>query len=236
MNAPADWLLDPVAPPAVYFDLDATLVGGHVVFTTAHFLRVYRPVGMLEMLLDTVGLLAAEREDRSQFNRRLNRHLAGLSRTQLTAEAEHLPDRRYGPRPFAGTAALLEAYRSCGTRIVLVTGSVESAIAPLARRLGVDRVLANRLEFDGEQATGRLLEPVVAGPNKVRLAAEDAAAHGHDLRSCHAWGDSGADVPLLSAAGRAFAVNPDRKLSRIAPLYGWPIVDLSTPRPTVRPS
>jgi phosphoserine phosphatase len=76
-------------------------------------------------------------------------------------------------------------------------------------------------------ATGKLLKPVVAGPEKARLIREHARQRGHDLNECHAFSDSYSDVPMLSVVGHPAAVNPDARLKLLARAYDWPTFRLS---------
>ena len=76
------------------------------------------------------------------------------------------------------------------------------------------------------RATGKLLKPVVAGPEKARLIREHARAGNHALNDCFAFSDSYSDVPMLSVVGHPAAVNPDRRLSLLAKAYSWPMFDL----------
>lgn len=46
-------------------------------------------------------------------------------------------------------------------RLVLLSHGLDHVVRPLANHLGVECVLANRLEFRAGLATGRLLDPVV---------------------------------------------------------------------------
>jgi phosphoserine phosphatase len=48
---------------------------------------------------------------------------------------------------------------------------------------------------------------------------------GYDLDACTAYTDSHTDLPLLEAVGHPVAVNPDRKLRRIAAARGWPVLE-----------
>jgi phosphoserine phosphatase len=98
----------------------------------------------------------------------------------------------------------------------------------LADYLGATDVIANRLEIKDGYATGRLLRPVVAGPEKARLVREHARAGGHDLDDCFAYSDSYSDVPMLAVVGHPAAVNPDTKLARLAHTYGWPTFTLES--------
>jgi thioester reductase-like protein len=75
----------------------------------------------------------------------------------------------------------LKALIASGKELVLVSQGLEHVMRPLARFLGVNWLVANRLEFRDGMATGRLLDPVVrprgifaritgAGPDGSRTA------------------------------------------------------------------
>ena len=121
---------------------------------------------------------------------------------------------------------LVSRCRDEGHDVVLVSGALDFLMTRLADYLGATHVIANRLEIKDNFATGRLLRPVVAGPEKARLVREHAREHGHDLDECFAYSDSYSDVPMLSVVGHPAAVNPDLRLRRLAQAYGWPVISL----------
>ncbi|MGL5863915.1 MAG: 1-acyl-sn-glycerol-3-phosphate acyltransferase, partial [Phycicoccus sp.] len=98
-------------------------------------------------------------------------------------------------------------------------------VAPLAKRIGVDHVIATRYSvgddgtFDGGIAGG-----FVWSRGKLAAVSEWAAAEGVDLAESFAYSDSIYDLPLLSAVGHPAAVNPDPRLALYAVARGWPIV------------
>lgn len=65
----------------------------------------------------------------------------------------------------------LKAQIARGEAPILVSGWLDHVIRPLARHLGVDRIVCNRLEFRDERATGRLLDPII--PARGRLLPKD---------------------------------------------------------------
>ena len=87
-------------------------------------------------------------------------------------------------------------------------------------------MIANRLEMKGGKATGKLMRPVVAGPEKAGLIVNDAQSCGHDLADCSAYSDSYSDVPMLSVVGHPACIKPDKRLARLARAYDWPILDI----------
>jgi phosphoserine phosphatase len=72
------------------------------------------------------------------------------------------------------------------------------------------------------------------GPAKAIAIKALAAAEGLDLAKCTAYSDSINDIPMLSAVGRAVAVNPDSALRRTAKQNGWEIRDFRTGRKAVK--
>jgi putative phosphoserine phosphatase/1-acylglycerol-3-phosphate O-acyltransferase len=107
---------------------------------------------------------------------------------------------------------------------VLISAATVFAAKPVAEALGLgDAYLATTLEVTGGRFTGRLSE-VCYGTGKVMMAREYAAAHGLDLDRSYFYSDSHEDLPLLETVGHPVAVNPHRRLARIAAERGWPVM------------
>ena len=133
------------------------------------------------------------------------------------------------PSLYPAAKALVEKSRAAGHDVVLVSGALEIVLEQVAKYLGADEVIGNRLEMKAGIATGKLLKPVVAGPEKARLIREHAKRKGYDLAECFAFSDSYSDVPMLSVVGHPAAVNPDKRLALLAKAYSWPSFDLNHP-------
>ena len=118
---------------------------------------------------------------------------------------------------------LIREHRSAGRKVFIVSASPEEIVAPLARYLDVDEVIATRAELDGEgRYTGRT-ERYCYGAAKVVAMREVAERDGIDLAASYAYSDSATDRPMLEAVGHAIAVNPDRELLRAAKTAGWEV-------------
>ena len=130
------------------------------------------------------------------------------------------------PKIFPRSLDLVEESRRAGCRQVIVTGALDFTMAPLARYLGIDDVIANRLEFKNGIATGKLQKPFVGGATKPVLMRQFAQTHGLDLNESFAYSDSYSDFPMLAVVGRPTACNPDRRLKAVATSYDWPVVEL----------
>ncbi len=200
----------------------------YLMTTASPFESLRRVAGAV---LDAPSLVASEFKDRKLFNERLFSHFKGLSRDRMEVLSNEVFESVIRPRIFRGTHDLVDQCRAAGLRIILVTGSLGCTTAPLARHLSADQVIANRLEYKEGYATGKLMRPVVAGPEKARIIVADAREQGIDLAGSHAYSDSFSDVPMLSLVGHPFCINPDAKLTRLARSYHWSILDIDRPLP-----
>jgi HAD superfamily hydrolase (TIGR01490 family) len=179
-----------------------------------------------KVLLSVPLLFGLDLYSRSVFNVFSFRAYRGMHRDRLIGLADDLFEVTLKPSIFPQARALIECTRDLGYRNVLVTGTLDFTIRPIALHFGFDEVICNRLEFKDHIATGRVLPPLLAESEKARRIREYAAEEGIDLAESCAFSDSSADVPMLSAVGHPVATNPTRRLRRIAMEKGWPVLEL----------
>lgn len=101
------------------------------------------------------------------------------------------------------TGGRLRWHLNEGHAVVLVSASFEIYLDRVGARLGVDRVLATRLEVGGDgRCTGRLEGPNCRGPEKTRRLHEwlDQQYGGRAGVVVWAYGDSAGDRDLLDDA------------------------------------
>ena len=218
--------------PASYFDVDGTLVRTNLLHPTLFYLlnqqTPLRSLGKLARVAFRAPRLAlAELQDRRLFNELLFAAYEGMSQDRLLLLADEAFDTVIKRALYPNAKDLILRTRAQGHDVVLVSGALDFLMEPLAKHLGATSFIANRLEFSAGVATGKLLRPVVAGPEKARLLRDHARSNGHDLDECFAYSDSYSDVPMLSVVGHPAAVNPDRKLTHLAEAYHWPIIHLA---------
>lgn len=127
--------------------------------------------------------------------------------------------------PLVSPAAMrvIEEHRRAGHAIVLLSGSLDFLIHPIATALRAERCFAGRLEQIDGVYTGRLIPPLPYGQGKRRLIEELARDFSLDLSRCYAYGDSPGDFELLQAVGHPTVINPIRGMARTAKRKRWPI-------------
>lgn len=215
---------------AAFFDVDGTLVRTNIVHAFAFYalnqgsifgtaLRTARTVAGVPFywVLDKVN--------RKTFNEVFYASYKGISEDRLEVLAEELFEEVLRPAIHPGTPRLLAQARRAGCRIVLVTGALDFTVRHLARHLGADDLLANRMHFVEGVATGRVIPPVVEGAHKAVAIREYCVREGLALGQSHAYSDSFSDYPMLTVVGHPAAVNPDLRLRNVARAYEWPILD-----------
>jgi len=217
---------------ACYFDVDGTLVRTNLIQPTLYYLRnqgtpVQTALQLGKALFRAPRMATAELLDRRMFNELLYSAYAGMSEDRLVVLADEVFDNVLRPSFFPAARSLVEKSKAAGHELVFVSGALDLIVERLAAYLGGGDVIANRLEMKDGIATGKLLNPVVAGPEKARIVRDHARARGHDLDECFAFSDSYSDVPMLSVVGHPAAVNPDRRLALLAKAYSWPRFDLT---------
>jgi HAD superfamily hydrolase (TIGR01490 family) len=216
---------------AAFYDMDGTLVSTNLVHSYL-FLAKNEPTlsrslrESLRGLLKLPAFLLAEQISRAYFNELLYAGYAGAFEDRLLELAEEHFEEVLKPNIFPGVYELVESGRKKGLRQVIVSGSLDVLVAPMARHLGMDDFICNRLEMKDGVATGKLVKPVVAGAVKARMLQEYARAFGVDLLESYGFSDSYSDYAMLAVVGRPAAVNPDRRLRRAATELEWPILDI----------
>jgi len=106
-------------------------------------------------------------------------------------------------------------------------------LAPLARVVArrVSTLVSAEIEvcateLEAAPGVARIWNGCIAGEHmsggaKLRAVAGIAARYGIDLARSYAYGDSFSDLRMLEGVGNSVAVNPTRRLARVARERGW---------------
>lgn len=150
--------------------------------------------------------------------------LRGASEDRLVLLGEDYGREHLTPKLLpVGTSLLADAKRQRLT-VVLVSDHLDTIVEPIARELGIEHVICNRMEIRDGRATGRLLDPIVGGHLGREAVHRFAEQRGLDLHHALAWGARAVDASLLDAVARPCVVSPDRTLRQIARDRDWPVL------------
>ena len=132
------------------------------------------------------------------------------------------------PLVYGEAVRLMEEHRAAGRDIVIVSASGAEVVEPIGALLGVDHVIATRMEFAEGKYTGAIAY-YAYGEEKAHAIEELAALRGYDLAGSYAYSDSITDVHMLREVGHPFVVNPDRELRKVAVAEDWPVLTFERP-------
>src|SRR5215470_9380987 len=185
---------------AAFFDLDGTLLSCNLVTMHAYYARndrsLLKSVYQFTKVLVSVPLLfGLDLYSRSLFNIFSFRAYKGMHRDRLIGLADDLFEVTLKPSIFPQAKLLIDTTRELGYRNVLVTGTLDFQVRPIALHFGIDEIICNRLEFKNHVATGRFLPPLLAEKEKERSIREYAAQQQISLAESCAFSDSSADIP-----------------------------------------
>jgi len=156
------------------------------------------------------------------------RVVEGWSPSVVREAAEQAADRLVDDvLPYA--RVLIDEHRAAGRPAVLATTTPCDLVAPLARRLDFDDVVATRYAEAAGRYTGRIDGEFVWFRGKLAAVRRWADANGVSLEESWAYSDSVYDVPLLSSVAHPHAVNPDPRLRVVAAARRWPVLHLDVP-------
>jgi phosphatidylglycerophosphatase C len=213
----------------VLFDLDGTITRRDTYlayllgFLARHPGRLPRAA---PLPLAVVWHFAGQRDNTWLKTTFLRAVLGGLPRSLLEAWTRTFLDRVLATGLRARALETIACHRAAGHRLVLVTASLDFYAEPLAARLGFDDVLCTRAAFDDTgRLTGELDGGNCYGEMKLERVRQQlvVAAGGPARITCYA--DHHTDLPLLRFVQIPVAVNPTRRLRRIAIQLGIRIED-----------
>ncbi|HLZ35195.1 MAG TPA: HAD family hydrolase [Nitrospira sp.] len=209
---------------AAFFDVDNTLLPGEA--SEVRFFRsLWRRgiVGWPELQASAWWLLRQLPSLSLQPLRERKLYLAGKPVQVIEPLAEEFCREQLCPVVSADGMRRLEEHRQAGHVIILITGSLDFLIDPIATALQVDRCIAAQPEEIDGLYTGRLRSPLPYGEGKRQLIQQLGSELGLALPSCFAYGDSPGDREILETIGHPTVVNPIRGMAAIAKQNGWPI-------------
>jgi HAD superfamily hydrolase (TIGR01490 family) len=225
---------DPTA--AAFFDVDNTMMMGASLFWFARGLaarKYFTTRDLAQFVWQQAKFRIAGNEsadDMHTIRENALAFVAGRELDEICQAGEEIYDELMADRIWAGTRILAQQHLDAGQRVWLVTATPVELASIIARRLGLTGALGTVAEVVDGRYTGRLVGELMHGEAKAEAVRALAEREGLDLSRCTAYSDSANDLPMLTLAGTAVAVNPDTELRAVARSRGWTIRDFRTGR------
>jgi len=218
---------------AAFFDLDKTIIAKS---SALAFGRPFYSSGLIDRraVLKSAYvqfMFSLAGADEGQMNK-MRDAVAKMCKGWDVAQVQQIVDEtlhdQVDPLVYAEAVDLIEMHRAAGHDVVIVSSSGSEVVTPIGRLLGVDHVIATKMDVEDGRYTGTIAF-YAYGPNKALAIRELAEERGYDLANCYAYSDSITDLPMLEIVGNPTVVNPDKGLRKIAVERHWPISDFRKP-------
>jgi len=151
-------------------------------------------------------------------------YMRGISLQAIRGLMPEFFEVRLRPRLSRLLVQRMEDLKKQGFRVYLVSGTLDFILDILIRKLGADGGLCSRLEVRDGKLTGRIIGPYPYYKGKIAILNELLGGMEVDYPHSTAFGDTWADIPILSLFGHPVAVHPDFFLKRHARKRGWEII------------
>jgi phosphoserine phosphatase len=185
-------------------DMDSTVIGQECIDELADYAGLKEQVASI-----TERAMQGELDFPGALKARV-RLLAGLDEQEL----RRCLDERV--RVTAGAETLVQTMRAGGASCLLVSGGFLSFAEPIARKVGFDRVRANRLVFAGGKLSGDVGDPIVDAIAKRDALIEARGQLGLRPEDVIAVGDGANDKMMVEEAGLGIAFRAKPTLVEVA--------------------
>ncbi len=155
--------------------------------------------------------------------------LAPLTRHSLVELAElHAEFMREHIEPLMlpKAEALLQHHRDQGDHLLIITATNGFVTRPIAKRLGVDDILATDPEVVDDRYTVNFVGEPCFQAGKITHLHEWLKHNQHSLEGAYFYSDSINDLPLLEQVDQPVVVDADERLAAIARERNWKAISL----------
>ena len=182
----------------IAFDMDSTLINIECVDEIADAAGRKAEVAAITE--------AAMRGEIADYKESLRRRVA-LLRGVTMAHMQQVLDQRLQLNP--GAAQLVQACKTAGLKVLLVSGGFTFFTDHVRDVLGIDWTRSNVLEIEHGVLTGRMVDQpwgdICDGEEKRRMLLQTCAQMGISPQQAIAMGDGANDLPMMGEAGLSVA-------------------------------
>ena len=202
------------------FDLDGTIIENSSEKTFVGYLLSKREISIVNLAKWALYFL----KTRSLHTAKTNKvYLKGKDYDHIQLLAQKCFHERLVQHISKKAMDLIQMHKEQGRVVVLLSGSLDILVANFKEYLGMDLMIGHSMEIKDGVFTGRTIGLQPYEKNKAILAKQLVEKYELDLSNSYAYGNHYSDAHQLGLVKYPVAVNPDRKLRRIANKKGWAI-------------
>jgi HAD superfamily hydrolase (TIGR01490 family) len=215
------------------FDFDRTITtSGSFTPWLLHFIkrRPWRLIGLPIILLAAIAYKLKQLDRKGMKEIMLRLVVRGVPGPEVERVVGAFVERWIAGHCRPGALAAIARHRAAGDTLMMATASNDVYMSAMARRLGFDILIATATERTADGGvTGHIPGSNCYGADKMDMIRAALKRDGRSWTTIVAYSDHHTDLPMLAWATRGVAVNPNRKLRRLAADRGFEVVDWGRP-------
>jgi len=217
------------------FDLDGTLVDTHLwLGIIKHHLkkRENLPLVLWHIFSHSVlapfwkmRLISTEKYYKS-WGQNLSLTMKGIKLAQAKEIFERLSDQYLSLHLKREVWERLKKHQEENFLTILTSGNFQDLLDIIAYRLNINFAIGTELEIIKDKFSGKIIPPFCFGQGKAEKVKKFLSGNNLkvNFKESFAYSDSLFDLPILEMVGNPVAVEPDKKLLKIAENRGWQII------------
>lgn len=212
---------------AAIFDIDGTLLAGtSMEVRFLQYLWRYGELRASDIMRLAAGAFHTAVEGRSVL--RANKaYLSGKPLDHYRRLAQDCFDQHIKHHLLPTAVARVRWHQQQNHTVVLLSGSLDLLVEPLARHLNADSHIGTRIKQDGIYLLGKIEGEHPYNKAKATTLLALNQFRNFDLSKSFAYGNHYTDRHVLGLVGNPVATNPDRRLRHWARESGWMIEDFT---------
>ena len=225
--------MDEIKTYYAFFDVDGTVIR---IKTMLNFLKYFylnqnKIMGNYKHIKYKLGTFLYEKMgiNREWLNQRYYKQFKGYQKSYVHNLGENwflFEKKKLNNLYIQNVIDEINKHKKNNAEIIFVSGSFEPCLRPLARQLGVKKILSTVLEIENDLYTGKIIPPQTIGEGKAIKVRNFLNNQSNcDPDQCFAYGDHTSDIPMLECVGNPYVIAGDKKLESHALLNNWSIIN-----------
>lgn len=212
----------------VFFDVDNTIIDGYTQKYFIHYLFKNKIIGIKILLFSYLWFFLYKFNIVSNVDKAISFYISflkGWKVDDLNNIIEDFFQKKIYNNFFKVIVNIIKDFKSEGAQVVLVSTSLGPIVKIIADNLGVNKIIATKLEVEDGVYTGFIKGRAVAGREKLRLV-QDFLSSFEDIKT-YFYSDHFSDESLLAFVDKPSVVNPDKLLYNKAKKNNWNIINVT---------
>lgn len=209
------------------FDIDNTIIRGSTIFELGLEFRKNNLVSLRDaysMFYNNIRYrLLSYENNTSEIKERTLNIIKGVPIVEIEAMIDNVIDRVINNKIYKKSLNLIEEHKTSSDTIYLATAGPKYIATKLSNCLGLSGAIGTEIEIKDGICTGNLIGTVKHGLEKAKAIRELIVNNSYENKTLYCYSDSIKDLPMLKASNVPNAVNPDKKLRKIAESNNWSI-------------